>query len=110
MRQKTAFAWGRLSRCHRGIQVEFTELSQSWPRAWRDGHLPFLRAMASFRNEIKELQAIVRALVGGTAGPSVLATLATVEGSSYRRPGARLHLTAEKRGACRVESLALNGH
>lgn len=39
---------------------------------------------------MKELQAIVRALLLPGAGDSVLATLATVEGSSYRRPGARL--------------------
>ena len=39
---------------------------------------------------MKELQAIVRALTARGAGDSVLATLATVEGSSYRRPGARL--------------------
>jgi xanthine/CO dehydrogenase XdhC/CoxF family maturation factor len=39
---------------------------------------------------MKELQAIVRALTTGVAQPSVLATLVAVEGSSYRRPGARL--------------------
>lgn len=38
---------------------------------------------------MKELQAIVRALAAHDA-ESVLATLVTVEGSSYRRPGARL--------------------
>lgn len=38
---------------------------------------------------MKELQAIVRALMINGA-ESVLATLVTVEGSSYRRPGARL--------------------
>ena len=43
---------------------------------------------------MKELQAIVRALLAPGAGDSVLATLATVEGSSYRRPGARLLVTA----------------
>ena len=43
---------------------------------------------------MKELQAIVRALLAPDAGDSVLATLATVEGSSYRRPGARLLMTA----------------
>lgn len=41
---------------------------------------------------MKELQAIVRALVTAPAEPSVLATLVSVEGSSYRRPGARLLL------------------
>jgi xanthine/CO dehydrogenase XdhC/CoxF family maturation factor len=44
---------------------------------------------------MKELQAIVRALVTGPALPSVLATLVTAEGSSYRRPGARLLITAD---------------
>ena len=44
---------------------------------------------------MKELQAILRALIGPGAGESVLATLATVEGSSYRRPGARLLLTGD---------------
>lgn len=39
---------------------------------------------------MKELPAIVRALLAPGAEASVLATLATVEGSSYRRPGARL--------------------
>jgi xanthine dehydrogenase accessory factor len=41
---------------------------------------------------MKELQAIVRALASPRADEAVLATLATVEGSSYRRPGARLLL------------------
>ena len=45
---------------------------------------------------MKELQAIVRALVAPDASESVLATLATVEGSSYRRPGARLLVTAAR--------------
>lgn len=44
---------------------------------------------------MKELQAIVRALVAPGAGAAALATLATVEGSSYRRPGARLLLLAD---------------
>ncbi len=39
---------------------------------------------------MKELPAIVQALLAPGAGESVLATLATAEGSSYRRPGARL--------------------
>lgn len=39
---------------------------------------------------MKELQAIVRHLTSPSSGRSVLATLVTVEGSSYRRPGARL--------------------
>jgi xanthine/CO dehydrogenase XdhC/CoxF family maturation factor len=41
---------------------------------------------------MKELPAIVSALLAPGAGESVLATLATAEGSSYRRPGARLLL------------------
>jgi xanthine dehydrogenase accessory factor len=41
---------------------------------------------------MKELENIVRALLSPNAGASVLATLVTVEGSSYRRPGARLLL------------------
>lgn len=44
---------------------------------------------------MKELQAILHALLDSAMGATVLATLATVEGSSYRRPGARLLLTAE---------------
>lgn len=46
---------------------------------------------------MKEIQAIVRALAGPKShpGPAVLATLVSVEGSSYRRPGARLLVTAE---------------
>jgi xanthine dehydrogenase accessory factor len=39
---------------------------------------------------MKELPAIVNALLASDASTSVLATLVTVEGSSYRRPGARL--------------------
>lgn len=41
---------------------------------------------------MKELETIVRALLAPDAGPAVLATLVSVEGSSYRRPGARLLL------------------
>jgi xanthine dehydrogenase accessory factor len=41
---------------------------------------------------MKELENIVRALLAPGAGSSVLATLVSVEGSSYRRPGARLLL------------------
>lgn len=43
---------------------------------------------------MKELQAIVRVLLAPDTRESVLVTLVTVEGSSYRRPGARLLLTA----------------
>lgn len=39
---------------------------------------------------MKELQAIVRRLTSPDATPAVLATLVSVSGSSYRRPGARL--------------------
>ncbi len=42
---------------------------------------------------MKELPAIVAALSSPGASPAVLATLVSVEGSSYRRPGARLLLT-----------------
>jgi len=41
---------------------------------------------------MKEVENIVRALLAPSAGPGVLATLVSVEGSSYRRPGARLLL------------------
>jgi xanthine dehydrogenase accessory factor len=41
---------------------------------------------------MKELENIVRALLTPGAGASVLATLVSVDGSSYRRPGARLLL------------------
>src|SRR5438270_8639194 len=44
---------------------------------------------------MKELQAIVRLLTNGTETESVLATLVAVEGSSYRRPGARLLVQAD---------------
>lgn len=43
---------------------------------------------------MKELPAIVAALVRADTQSSVLATLVSAEGSSYRRPGARLLLTA----------------
>lgn len=44
---------------------------------------------------MKELAAIVRHLNAPAAGESVLATLVTVQGSSYRRPGARLLVPAK---------------
>ncbi|HVU23963.1 MAG TPA: XdhC/CoxI family protein [Opitutus sp.] len=44
---------------------------------------------------MKELQSIVDRLSRSPADGAVLATLVTVEGSSYRRPGARLLLTAD---------------
>ena len=43
---------------------------------------------------MKEISAIVAALVGSDAPPAVLATLVSAEGSSYRRPGARLLVSA----------------
>lgn len=46
---------------------------------------------------MKDLQAIVRALLDFDGSPAVLATLVSVEGSSYRRPGARLLVTADGR-------------
>lgn len=45
---------------------------------------------------MKELPAIVAALIDPSAQPAVLATLVSAEGSSYRRPGARLLLTANE--------------
>jgi xanthine/CO dehydrogenase XdhC/CoxF family maturation factor len=44
---------------------------------------------------VKDLQAIVAALLAESANPSVLATLVSVSGSSYRRPGARLLIGAD---------------
>ncbi len=43
---------------------------------------------------MKELANIVQHLTSADPGPAVLATLVTVEGSSYRRPGARMLVTA----------------
>ena len=63
---------------------------------------------------MKELQAIVNALTAAAAGDAVLATLATVEGSSYRRPGARLLLTSDGRrlgsisGGCLEEDILVH--
>lgn len=42
---------------------------------------------------MKELPAIVRALLAPASGDSILATLVSAEGSSYRRPGARMLVT-----------------
>lgn len=44
---------------------------------------------------MKELPAIVRALLTQAAGDAVLATLVSAEGSSYRRPGARMLVYAD---------------
>ncbi len=46
---------------------------------------------------MKELSAILATLRAPGAAPAVLATLVSVEGSSYRRPGARLLVTREGR-------------
>src|SRR5476651_1001196 len=56
--------------------------------------LPTSTVRALFR-PVKELPDIVRVLLAPGAGESVLATLATAEGSSYRRPGARLLIAAD---------------
>lgn len=45
---------------------------------------------------MKELPAIVAALLAPDMPPAVLATLVRVEGSSYRRPGARLLVRADR--------------
>ncbi|MSU64638.1 MAG: XdhC family protein [Opitutus sp.] len=44
---------------------------------------------------MKEIQAVIRTLLAPDAGESVLATLVTAQGSSYRRPGARLLVTQD---------------
>src|SRR4051812_19620457 len=46
---------------------------------------------------MKELESIVRTLLAADVAGSVLATLVQVEGSSYRRPGARLLVTDDGR-------------
>lgn len=46
---------------------------------------------------MRDLQQILTALQSAPAGDAVLATLVKVDGSSYRRPGARLLLTADGR-------------
>ncbi|MES2692563.1 MAG: XdhC family protein, partial [Verrucomicrobiota bacterium] len=52
---------------------------------------------------MKDLQAIVAALLAPEAKPAVLATLVSVEGSSYRRPGARVLVMA---GGKRIGSIS----
>jgi xanthine/CO dehydrogenase XdhC/CoxF family maturation factor len=65
---------------------------------------------------VKELQAIVQHLTAPGAKSGVLATLVTVEGSSYRRPGARLLVTADGRrigsisGGCLEEDVLARAH
>ena len=59
---------------------------------------------------MKELQAILGRLRAGPPG-GVLATLVAVEGSSYRRPGARMWIEPERRigslsGGCLEEDLS----
>ena len=57
--------------------------------------LAFRRGAGVLVSRMKELPAIVNALLAPDASTSVLATLVTVEGSSYRRPGARLLVRAD---------------
>lgn len=52
--------------------------------------MPFDQAVACWFPALKELPSILAALLAPDAQPAVLATLVSVEGSSYRRPGARL--------------------
>jgi xanthine dehydrogenase accessory factor len=54
-----------------------------------------IRRGARHLEPMKEMQAIVRELTASGAGDSVLATLVSVRGSSYRRPGARLLVRAD---------------
>jgi xanthine/CO dehydrogenase XdhC/CoxF family maturation factor len=64
---------------------------------------------------MKEFPAIVRTLLSSSDAPAghVLATLVSVSGSSYRRPGARLLLTGEKQrvgsisGGCLEEDVLI---
>jgi xanthine dehydrogenase accessory factor len=60
-----------------------------------------------------EIDAIIAALSGAPGQPAALATLVAVEGSSYRRPGARLLVLADDRrvgsisGGCLEEDVLL---
>ncbi len=63
----------------------------------RDALLPFEIPPTISPARVKDLQAIVAALGAPAAPACVLATLVAVEGSSYRRPGARLLVTADGR-------------
>lgn len=62
---------------------------------------------------MKELEAIVKSLLSPESQGGVLATLATVTGSSYRRPGARLLVSADGRrigsisGGCLEEDVLI---
>ncbi len=65
---------------------------------------------------MNELRTIVRRLAALPGEASVLATLATIEGSSYRRPGARLLVTADGSrlgsisGGCLEEDVLARAH
>ncbi len=65
---------------------------------------------------MKELQAIVRALLADESEATVLATLVSVEGSSYRRPGARLIVRSDGSrvgsisGGCLEEDVIARAH
>jgi xanthine/CO dehydrogenase XdhC/CoxF family maturation factor len=65
---------------------------------------------------VQELQAILRALLAPGNPSSVLATLVTVEGSSYRRPGARMLVTSDHirigsiSGGCLEEDVLARAH
>jgi xanthine dehydrogenase accessory factor len=73
------------------LQVRKVNSMNGAPASPRSGPaLAFPGAGAEPRRAMKELRAIVAALGQPTAYPAVLATLVRVEGSSYRRPGARL--------------------
>jgi xanthine dehydrogenase accessory factor len=67
------------------------------------------------RSASKELQAIAQDLVANDT-PSVLATLVSVQGSSYRRPGARLLVRSDDTrigsisGGCLEEDLMARAH
>ena len=71
--------------------------SEPGDRLRRYVHAPCNRSLAFLERDgvlgksaMKELPAIIAALLQPDAQPAVLATLVNVEGSSYRRPGARL--------------------
>lgn len=57
--------------------------------------MPLRSGQTFWLPRLKDLQAIVAALAAPNAPDYALATLVSVEGSSYRRPGARLLVTAE---------------
>jgi xanthine/CO dehydrogenase XdhC/CoxF family maturation factor len=65
---------------------------------------------------MKELQEILATLTSAPAGDAVLATLVKVDGSSYRRPGARLLLMSDGRrvgsisGGCLEDDVIAHAH